>query len=165
MTTSPRTTQCGVALVLSLIVLAVLSVLGISAMRMSVGELQIAGDTENTNRSFQAAEAGITAGLDLIVNDPSNLSFTQGSNLIDFSAVSPNPVAHLGDDAPAVTIRISGDPDGTCARSEDASSADLVGCGAFELSSTHAADSATLLKDGATTVLRKGVTQQVIKQN
>lgn len=157
--------QQGVALVVALVILVVLSVLGISAVRVTVNDLQIAGDTEDSQRSFQAAEAGLAAGFSLVIDNPDTLVFQGGSNAIDFSAISPNPLDHLGSDTPVVTVAASGDPNGSCSRSTIASSADMIGCAAFELSSTHAPADPSVIKGGAMTVLRKGVTQQVISQD
>jgi len=68
----------------------------------------------------------------------------------------------MGADAPTVTIVVSGDRDGNCSRTEFASSDDLIGCGAFEIVSTHAPDTATV-KGGARTTLVEGIAQQVVR--
>lgn len=147
-----------------LIVLALLTLLGISTMRVSISELQVVGDTEDKARSFQAAEAGLTAATALLADAPETLMFRGGSAEVDFTALNPNPLAGMGGDTPTVTMIVSGERDGSCARTEFVSSADLLGCGAFDIVSTHEPDSQAL-RGGARTRLTTGITQQVIKQN
>jgi type IV pilus assembly protein PilX len=51
--------QRGAALVIGMILLLVLTVLGISGLVTATLELQMAGNAQNEERAFQAAEAGI----------------------------------------------------------------------------------------------------------
>lgn len=152
----------GAALLISLVLLAVLSILGISAMQMSIRELKLASDMEDRDRSFHAAEAGINAAVTYLRTDSLALAFSGEQVSVNFKRMSPSPLANLGDDLPVVTIEVAGDRDGTCARTGLASSDDLVGCGAFELTSTHAPVSVSV-KGGATTTLAQGVSQEVIR--
>ena len=55
--------QRGAALIVSLILMLVLTVLGISAMNMSTLELQMAGNTQASELAFQAAETGIDVAM------------------------------------------------------------------------------------------------------
>lgn len=55
--------QRGAALVVGMILLLVLTVLGISGLVTATLELQMAGNAQNQERSFQAAEAGIEDAL------------------------------------------------------------------------------------------------------
>jgi hypothetical protein len=52
----------------SLVILAVLALLGVSTMTATTTELQIANDMEAEARSFQAAEAGLTAAARMILD-------------------------------------------------------------------------------------------------
>ena len=55
--------QRGAALVVGMILLLVLTVLGISGLVTATLELQMAGNAQNQERAFQAAEAGIEDAL------------------------------------------------------------------------------------------------------
>jgi Tfp pilus assembly protein PilX len=151
-------------LLISLVLLAVLSILGISAMQMSIRELKLASDLEDRDRSFHAAEAGINAAVTYMRSDSLVLAFSGEQITANFNRMSRNPLAKLGDDLPTVEIQVAGDRDGTCTRTEDASSDDLVGCGAFEVVSTHAPESDSV-KGGARTTLAQGISQEVIRAN
>jgi len=152
----------GIALITSMIVLGILALLGISAITATNTELQTAENLEDSNRSFQAAEAGITAATIVVFGDPSQLAFVGNSTTLDFSAMAANPLADLGDDTPTVTAIVSGDPTGKCERSEFASSDDLIGCGAFDVVSTHTPATPGQARNAATTSLRLGLSRQVI---
>ncbi len=156
--------EAGVVLIISLIILAVLSILGISTMRMSISELQVAGDTEDANRAFQSAQAGLDAALGILQNESNILFFTGSRYTINFSIRSPNPLEGMSTDTPTVEVLVSGDRDGVCARTASASSADILGCGAFEIVSTLTPDDPGSAKGGAETILREGVAQEVIKE-
>jgi hypothetical protein len=160
----------GFALVASLLILTMLALLGVSSMRATNTELQMAASIEDSARSFQAAEAGLSAAAAIVFDDSAELSFTSGSREIDFALYTPNPLAHLSDntptnrhnDLPVVTARISGDPEGRCPRAVFASSADLLACGAYELVSTHAPATTDAPRGAATTTLRLGIARQII---
>lgn len=55
--------QRGVALVIALVVLLILTILGVSALVSTALEGMMAGNVQEQNRAFQAAEAGIDAAL------------------------------------------------------------------------------------------------------
>jgi type IV pilus assembly protein PilX len=55
--------QQGAALVVGMIMLAILTLLGISGLVTATLELQMAGNAQNQERAFQAAEAGIEDAL------------------------------------------------------------------------------------------------------
>ncbi|ESQ16965.1 MAG TPA: hypothetical protein DDY14_12505 [Chromatiaceae bacterium] len=162
---APRTRLRGVALVISLIILFVLALLGVSTMSTTTMQLRIASDTEMQARSFQAAEAGVAAAMTLAFDDPGMLIFEDDSAVVNFAAMDPNPLSHMGQDIPAVTVVVSGDRVGSCERSERASSSDIIGCSAFDLVSTHASGGADVARNAATTTLRLGISQQIIAEN
>ena len=58
----------GAVLIVGLIILIVMVVLGISGMRTSVLQERMAGNTKDTNSSFQAAEAGLQAALTYVAS-------------------------------------------------------------------------------------------------
>jgi Tfp pilus assembly protein PilX len=163
----------GFALITTLIVLALMSLLGVVSMNATKTELRMAANFEDESRSFQAAEAGLNAAALLALSDGTTLAFAGNSTQIDFTQLNPNPLAHLANDTPTathndmptVTAIISGDPEGKCARSATASSDDLIGCGAFDLVSTHASANTTSERLGASTTLRFGIARQIINVN
>ena len=148
----------GIALITSMIILGVLALLGVATMSATNTELQIAANLEQSSRSFHAAEAGINAArMPVFAN--------RGIGPIIFSSVTPNPLAGLDGDTPTVAVEASGDPMGQCERSETASSADVIACGAFDLRSEHAPASSDAARNAAATVLRLGISRQFIAQN
>ncbi len=166
----------GFALVTSLIILAMLALLGAAAMTATNTELRVAGDSEDRARSFEAAEAGLNAALTIVATDLARLPLSGGSLDIDFTSLGDqNPLQHLLSDAagagsnnsdndmPVVTATISGDPKGKCARSADASSDDLLGCSAFALTSTHHKGTEDDPRGHFSTTVQMGVTTQRIK--
>jgi hypothetical protein len=156
-----------------MIILAILALLGATSMTATNTELQISSNMENTARSFHAAEAGISAAANAVFAETTQLHFVGDAKELDFTSVTPNPLAHLQDDTPTtahndlptVTAVVSGDPAGKCARSEWASSDDLIGCGAFDLVSTHSAGGADAARGHVSTTLRLGVSREIIANN
>lgn len=73
-----RTRQHGAALVMSLIILLILTILGISAMGTSSLEQKMAGNMQEQNRAFQAAEAGLTKAMNT-------------SGMLDLNSSKTNP--------------------------------------------------------------------------
>lgn len=68
--TGPRS-QTGAALVTSLLILLVLTVIGITAMQMTRMQERMAGNTRDLNMAFQGAEAAVRNGEDLVRAQPS----------------------------------------------------------------------------------------------
>ena len=161
----------GFALIASLIVLAMLALLGAASMTATNTEIRISSSMADAARSFHAAEAGLDAGHVLLRDDLERLTFTGDSNPLDFTLAPGNYFAHLAadevtrafDDAPSVTALVSGDPKGECARSKTPYSRDLIGCGAFELASTHTSGGADQSRNRVETTLLLGVDAPYIK--
>lgn len=88
-TTAPRrlpgSYERGTALVFSLVILVVLTILGISAMRTSALEQIMAGNMQESTRALQAADSGMASALDAMLTNrthPSNFasaSYTFGT--------------------------------------------------------------------------------------
>jgi len=55
--------QRGVALIMSLVILIILTILGISAMGTASLEEKMSGNTQETTRAFEAAESGLIQAL------------------------------------------------------------------------------------------------------
>lgn len=58
--------QRGTALVFSMVILLILTILGISAMRTTALEQLMAGNTQEMTRAFQAADSGMAKALDFM---------------------------------------------------------------------------------------------------
>lgn len=88
--------QAGVALVVALLFLLVVTILSVTAARNSSFSLQMSSNMQDANNSFQSAEAGIFAALALAgtgATDP----FNGTSNDDPFDGLSPSPLADLND--------------------------------------------------------------------
>lgn len=64
--------QSGIALVASLVILLILTIIGIAAMRTSSIEERMAGNIQDATYAFEAAESGLNRAL----NEPDGLSLT-----------------------------------------------------------------------------------------
>lgn len=56
-------TQKGTALIMSMVILLILTILGMAALGTSSLEQKMAGNTQEQNRAFQAAESGLARAL------------------------------------------------------------------------------------------------------
>jgi type IV pilus assembly protein PilX len=75
--TSHERRQRGTVLVISLIVLLVMTLIGITSMQTTVLEERMAGNLRDRNLSFQAAEAGLQLALTYIEDQQSPLPPTE----------------------------------------------------------------------------------------
>ena len=66
--TSLKSSQHGAALVVSLIILLIMTLLGVAALNTTMLEEKMAGNAKNYNISFQAAEAGLRAGENYVAS-------------------------------------------------------------------------------------------------
>jgi len=81
-----RAGQAGAVLVVSLILLVVLTLLGLSAMEFTSLEEKMATNDQETNRAFHAAETRLTEALD----DPDSLDLTNPVSM-PFAQVGTTP--------------------------------------------------------------------------
>lgn len=58
-----RRDQSGVALIMALVILLILTILGVAAMGTSSLEQKMAGNTQESTRAFEAAESGLNKAL------------------------------------------------------------------------------------------------------
>lgn len=65
---SPRHRQCGAALIISLVLLVILTLMGIATLRTSTMQERMAGNSRDRNLAFQAAEAALREGERLLQN-------------------------------------------------------------------------------------------------
>lgn len=74
------TTQAGVTLVVSLIILVVLTILGVTSMESTRTEVAMAGNLRESNLTFEAAEAGLRAAEAFIEATTSSTDFNDIAN-------------------------------------------------------------------------------------
>tara|TARA_R110002049_G_scaffold264278_1_gene440415 strand:- start:4096 stop:4626 length:531 start_codon:yes stop_codon:yes gene_type:complete len=96
------TGQAGVALVVALLFLLIVTILSVTAARNSSFSLQMSSNMQDANSSFQAAEAGAYAALALASldpNGPGGEAFNVNVNPEDdpLAGLSPSPLANLDD--------------------------------------------------------------------
>ena len=88
--------QSGVALVVALLFLLIVTILSVTAARNSSLSLQMSGNMQDASSSFQAAETGIFGALALAgtgATDPFNGTSTEAP----FDGLSPSPLDALND--------------------------------------------------------------------
>ncbi len=73
-------TQAGVTLVVSLIILVVLTLLGVTSMESTRTEVAMAGNLRESNLTFEAAEAGLRAAEAFIEATTSSTDFNDPAN-------------------------------------------------------------------------------------
>lgn len=87
---APIRRQRGVVLIVSLILLMVLTLIGVTAMQTSTLEERMAGNALDKALAFQAAEAALRAGENLLTEDMAELRKSQGwLGKIDYSTNLP----------------------------------------------------------------------------
>jgi type IV pilus assembly protein PilX len=57
--TGPAASRRGIALIIGLVILAVLSMIGVAAFSITTQEERMAGNARDRMRAFEAAEAGV----------------------------------------------------------------------------------------------------------
>lgn len=83
---NPSGFQRGTALIMSMVILMILTILGITAMGTASLEEKMSGNTQEATRAFQAAESGLnqafnTAGnFDLNVSQTNNFTYDSGKS-------------------------------------------------------------------------------------
>lgn len=83
---NPSGSQRGTALIMSMVILMILTILGITAMGTASLEEKMSGNTQEATRAFQAAESGLsqafnTAGnFDLNVSQTNNYTYDSGKS-------------------------------------------------------------------------------------
>ena len=85
--------QSGTVLAISLIMLVLLTLIGITGTRVTSLEEKMAGNSRDQNLAFQAAEAALRSGEDKIVNGIVSLSAFSGAPYYGEDAVLPDHLA------------------------------------------------------------------------
>lgn len=132
--------QRGVALIVSLLILLVVTVISIIAASNSAMGLKMSDNMADSYSSFQAAEAGVIAVLALGA-DEANDPFEGVDNLNPFAAFSPDtdhPLRNLNDGADSVVVEVYVTNQATiCPRSPEGSSVGLFECDYYRVESEH----------------------------
>lgn len=131
--------QRGVALVVALLFLLVVTIISVIAASNSQLGLKMAANMQDSYESFQAAEAGVVAVLALV--DTANDPFDGDDTLDPFAALDPavdHPLRHLKDGVDSVDVDVFITTEGTtCPRSTAPSSVGLFDCDYYRLESEH----------------------------
>ena len=139
--TACRQQQDGVALIVALLFLGVVTIISVVAAKNSAVSLQVSGNMRDASDSFQAAEAGAFAALGLASNGGPNDPFMREDELTPFSELDINtehPLRNLNDGANSVDVDVVLTAAGTsCPRSENASSSVVMECKYYHISSEH----------------------------
>lgn len=136
---SGRQQQGGIALIIALLFLGVVTIISVVAAKNSAVSLQVSGNMRDASDSFQAAEAGVFAALSLAsgANDP----FQGDDELTPFAGMDVNSehlLRNLNDGAGSVDVDILLTSTATlCPRVEDASSVSAMSCEYYHISSEH----------------------------
>ncbi len=140
--------QQGVALVISLILLTILTVLGVYAASTGALQLRMVGNMQESFDSFQAAEAGIAAVLSLVRTGPD--PFTGNDEPTPFTGAGSDPLDELNDGSGSVNVNVIMQlKGGTCPRREEGYSVGLIDCDHYRIESQHtSADARTKLDEG-----------------
>ena len=152
--TSRITTQRGASLFVSLIILALLTILATTTLSGSMSELKIARNNQQTIDSLQKTDAGIDATMSLVNTDYHPFNGADNANPFANVASADNPLSNISDVTVAITLQQTAAP---CPRIENASSANQIACEYYEIRSQYAP-----VNSGITTTLREGVRRQII---
>jgi len=136
-----NTTQKGVTLVVSILFLLILTIISVFAATNSSLELKMAGNMQDAMASFQSAEAGAIATLNLSGSsaDPFDGSTLTQDPFADWDAETTHPLANVSGGATAVDVNMTLTTAATsCPRQVEGFSADLLACDHYDIQSVHA---------------------------
>lgn len=102
-------TQKGAVLIVSLVLLIIMTLLGLSSMSNTVMEERMAGNQRNSNLAFQAAESALRSGEDAIFDWPTSIEPPPGTASGDGDPTDTG----TSDTNKGVYILNSPDPDGS----------------------------------------------------
>lgn len=147
--------QRGATLFISLVLLAVLTMLGTATVKSGLVETKVASNTNQMVDGFHKAESGANAALSLARSSSTN-PFNGPVNNAPFAGLSAssNPLANISNVNVAIT-RTNSMRD--CSRRQAPSSNMLIKCEFYEINSTHAQ-----ANNGNRVVIREGVSRDVI---
>ena len=149
-----RNNQRGAVLFVSLIILAVITILGVSTLSEGMNDIKIAKNNDQMIESVQNADAGVSGVMSLINTTKDPFDSTSHADPFAGIAVADHPLKNL----PHVTtasnfIRNAG----SCNRSERAFGTATMHCEYYEVVSEDAQAGI-----GITTTIRQGVLREII---
>lgn len=147
--------QRGATLFVSLIVLVLLTILGVTTLNSSIMGLRVAGNTQARMDALQKADAGISATMSLS-NSPTDNPFNGTSSANPFAGISTalNPLKDI-DNVTVSSQLIHAET--ACARSERGSSSSTLACEYYEVTSSY-----DVPTTGVAAEVRQGVQRQII---
>jgi hypothetical protein len=131
--------QQGVALVVALLFLLVVTVISVIAASNSAIGLKMSGNLQDAYSSFQSAEAGVMAVMSLAgtANDPFN-GLDTPDPFATFDPDTNHPLRGLNDGAQSVDARVFlTTPATTCPRNAVGSSVGLFDCDYYRVAAEH----------------------------
>lgn len=144
--------QRGSTLFVTMIMLALLMLISTSSINGSMVELHAAGNISQMISAFQSAESGISATMDLAATSNNPFNGIGGDPFAGFTTAT-HPLKNVPNVQVDVNLNFAA---GTCARSEQASSASQIACEYYQVDSVH--ESAV----NAVTQLSQGVSREVV---
>ena len=87
---SPQKNQTGFTLIMSLLILVVLTILGLTSTQSTRTEVAMAGNLRESDMAFQVAEMGLSSGEQFIQTAISNTSFNDINGLISKTGNDPD---------------------------------------------------------------------------
>jgi type IV pilus assembly protein PilX len=127
----------GVALVVALLFLLVVTIISVVAAGNSSIGLKMSANLQDSYSSFQSAEAGVIAVLSL-AGDAANDPFDGNDSLDPFAGVTPDPLGKLNDGPSSVDVDVYLTTAATtCPRQALGYSIDLLACDYYRIESEH----------------------------
>ncbi len=130
----------GLALVVSLLFLLIVTVISLIAASNSSMGLKMSNNMADASTSFQSAEAGVIAVLAL-AKDPANNPFKGIDNLEPFTAFDPatdHPLRNINDGTDSVDVDVFVTSAATsCPRSEEGTGVGVFDCDYYRVESEH----------------------------
>lgn len=159
-----KNTERGVALVVSLIFLLVITIMAVVAATNSKQGLTMTSNLQDSYESFQAAEAGVMAAIATAGTGSATDKFTGNQyedDIFDEFDDDEGPLGHLTDGSSKVTVDIFlTNFDGSCPRSRtEAYSVKEFSCDYYRVEASHE------VKRKATTRVAQGVIKTTISAN
>lgn len=156
-----RNSERGVALVVSLIFLLVITIMSVVAATNSKQGLTMTSNLQDSYDSFQAAEAGVMAAIGTAGGGDDMFTGKDEMHIFSSFADDEGPLGHLNDGNGKVDVNIfMTNFDGSCPRSRRvASSTDEFACDYYRVEATHE------VKRKARTKVSQGVIKTTISAN
>jgi type IV pilus assembly protein PilX len=138
---SYRKLHSGVALVVALLFLLVVTVISLVAASNSAMGLKMSANLADASESFQSAEAGVIAVL-AMAKDAATDPFQGGDNDAPFADFDPesadHPLSNLSDGTGSVTVNVIMTNAATaCPRSSAGTSVGVIDCDYYRIESEH----------------------------